>query len=321
MRKYSFNLQVIAGLFILAAVLTGCGRSTAAKAYVTETSAAASYDYAAAEEIYYENGYGVDTTAGAGISGTEAAVTEDELNSQGTKLIRNINVSMQTTEFDELYSGIKNKINSLGGYIENSDLYQDSYSKNRSADMTARIPQEKLDEFMNTAFDKATINSICENTEDVTLKYSDLEAKVASLETEQKRLLELMEKAEDIESVIAIEERLSDVRYQIDSIQSGLKNYDNRVTYSTVYIYINEVSVIKPVAEAGFGERISAGFKENTASLWETIQDIAVWFITNIFSIILILLIAFITVKVVIKIFSGGNKWKNRIKNNKNKEQ
>ena len=82
-------------------------------------------------------------------------------------------------------------------------------------------------------------------------------------QTEQERLLQLLEQAESIEDIITIEQRLSDVRYQLESMESQLRSYDNQVDYSTVYLYIDEVEVYTPVEEETTWERISAGFMDS----------------------------------------------------------
>ena len=56
-----------------------------------------------------------------------------------------------------------------------------------------------------------------------------------------------------MEDIITIEQRLSDVRYQLESMESQLRSYDNRVDYSTVYLYIDEVEVYTPVEEETVG--------------------------------------------------------------------
>ena len=67
-----------------------------------------------------------------------------------------------------------------------------------------------------------------------------------ALETEQDRLLELMEQAETTEDLLAIESRLTDVRYQLESAASQLKLYDSLVSYSTVYLTVEEVQKLTP---------------------------------------------------------------------------
>ena len=80
-----------------------------------------------------------------------------------------------------------------------------------------------------------------ENVEDVTLDYVDVESRKKMLETEQQRLLELLETAESLDDILTIESRLTEVQYELDSKESQLRTYDNQIDYSTVYLDINEV--------------------------------------------------------------------------------
>lgn len=66
-----------------------------------------------------------------------------------------------------------------------------------------------------------------------------------------------------MEDLLTIEARLTDVRYELESAASQLKLYDSLVSYSTVYLTIEEVQKLTPVQEQSTWERISTGFWEN----------------------------------------------------------
>ena len=283
------------------------------------------------EEMAYETpqiDYAMAKTAGDGMS-LEQGVSETELTAAADpapsqrKLIRNFDVNIQTTKFDDLYNGIKNKVTALGGYIENSGVYNNnSYDGGtRNGNLCARVPDDRIDEFMNTAFVDGTITSMNENTEDVTLRYSELTSRVESLETEKERLNDLMKTAPDVESIIAIEARLSEVRSEIENIRSNLRNMDNRITYSTVWINIQEVKVIEPTAKATFLERIKTGFAVNTRDFVESLGDFVIWFITNIFSILLFAAIVIGVVALIKKLASGKKAGKKDKKQKKAERQ
>jgi hypothetical protein len=72
----------------------------------------------------------------------------------------------------------------------------------------------------------------------------DLESHKKALQEEEKRLLSFMEDAESIEDLITIEDRLTNVRYQLESMESQLRTYDNQVNYSSVHMNIEEVETI-----------------------------------------------------------------------------
>ncbi|MDO4488837.1 MAG: DUF4349 domain-containing protein [Eubacteriales bacterium] len=293
------NIGLIVLSAALALSLSACGssKSTTSGSYydaaMPETAAAmASGSYGVNNKVMMAEEAAYDYEASAMEAGAAPAAGQYE--SYETKLIKNVNVSLSTSSFDDLVGGIKTKITELGGYVESSSLYDNNYSNSRRfADITARIPQTRLQEFLDTAFVNGKITSINEYVEDVTLQYADLDTKVKSLEVEQARLLELMEKAEDIETIIALEERLANLRYEIDSIKSNLKYYDNKVTYSTVYISISEVAVVTAGPKAGILERISTGFVESTGDFFEGLGDFVVWFASRIIIIVFTVAVIF----------------------------
>lgn len=269
----------ILSTLLVAALLTGCGASSK-ESYSMDTSAAATeeavqeYAYnAAADEIAeVENGSG----------GIEANGELPEAVQVNRKLIRTFDIQIQTKEFDEVVSGIQAKVNELGGYIEQSSLdsgsaYYSSY--NRYSYLTVRIPSDQLDSFVENVKDSANVTNISESTEDITLKYVDVESRKIALETERDRLLELLEKAETVEDIITIEGRLSEVRYQLESYASTLRTYDNQVDYSTVYISISEVDRETKVEPKTFWEEVSEKFGGSVYGLTRGLRDLAIWFL------------------------------------------
>jgi hypothetical protein len=110
----------------------------------------------------------------------------------------------------------------------------------------------------------------------------DTETHIKTLEIEQERLLELLEKADDLEYIIRLEQRLSEVRYNIESYKSRLRTYDDKITYSTVRIYVYEVERVKEKAPETLWERISNGWADTMYDISEGAQDFLVWFVINL---------------------------------------
>lgn len=269
--------------------LTACGSTSGSRYGISDLmdadfAVATSNESAAMEQAEYEGEFGTGTAGTADTTVTEEgaanAVTTDR------KLIKNVDMNVETREYDKLLAAVENKVTELGGYIENLDAYNGSHYSNyrstRNASMTIRIPQNRLDEFLNTVSDQGNVTSRSENVQDVTLTYVDLQSHRDALQTEQERLLQLLEQAESIEDIITIEQRLSDVRYQLESMESQLRSYDNRVDYSTVYLYIDEVEVYTPVEEETIWERVSTGFMESLKSIGEGIKEAVIWFVIHI---------------------------------------
>ena len=220
-----------------------------------------------------------------------------------------------------LQSYVEKQVTALGGYIEemsrynrNNSYYYDSNVANlRYASMTIRIPREKLDTFLSEVDEQSNIISRSESVSDVTLQYVDLESHKKALLTEQNRLLELMEQAETVEDIITIESRLSEVRYQIESMESQLRTMDNRISYSTVWLYISEVERYTPPEETGTWDRIRIGFSENVYRVGRGLIEFLIGFIISLPILVLIavvVVVAVLILKLVIHLAEKNNKRK-----------
>lgn len=207
-----------------------------------------------------------------------------QINSSSRKLIRNFSLDVEALEFDAFISTIKTKVDSLGGYIENSSVSGNSYnySSSRYASFVCRIPSDKANEFISAVGSLGNITYSYEDTKDITLTYVDTEARITSLQTEYDRLVELLAEADSIDSIIVLQQRISEVQYQLESYKSQLRTYDNLVDYSTVNLNIYEVKRITSVEQETVWERIYSDFSDNVYDIWVDAQDFFVWFIASI---------------------------------------
>lgn len=291
---------------LLVAGVTACG-----SAGYSSNTAATAYE-AAADTAAYDGGIMMSSPAGGAVEmaayddvaeaeageavseeGASAAKVQENAVSE-RKLIKTVNISAETEDFDALIPALQEQVEALGGYIENISVYdinsyyiENQLEKQRGADMMARVPKDKLDGFLSQVAEQTNVTSRSENVEDVTLQYVDLESHKKALLTEQERLLELLGEAESVEDIIAIEGRLSEVRYQLESMESQLRTYDNKIDYSTVYLSVMEVRKYSPSEHASVGQRIANGFMKSLEDIGYGIQDFAIGFVIDIPYIIL----------------------------------
>lgn len=306
---------VILSAAIFSVLLSGCGSSSSSmKMNEPMEEAAYSYDYAAEEEYAYEEDYDYDsgmiTEAKASVNGE--VQDNDSIAKSNRKLIKTVNMTVETRDFDAMIANIQAKIAELGGYAQTMDVNGNSdVTVRRDAYIVARIPAGKLDGFVESVEKNSNILNKNESTEDVTLNYADTKAHKESLQIEQKRLNELLEQADSVETIIALESRLSEVRYEIESYESRLRTMDNQVEYSTVYLNVNEVKEYKPepIEDPTFLERIGEGFTSGIETSLEIIQDFVVGIagalpVLIVLAIILAIIafIIFIIVKIIIAI-------------------
>lgn len=273
MKKY---IRLGCAVILAAVLVTGCGSNgnknmsssysmmdNAMPEAVAETTAASFHGEIGMTTQEYKEG--VDYEEDRENGGVENENVENNATEIGRKLIKTVSMDVETEEFDSLIHQLLSRIDGLGGYVENSSTNNSSYYVNngRYANYVIRIPSNRLDELVGNVTELANVTWKEETVQDITLRYVDVESHKIALQTEQERLLVLMEKAETVEDLIAIESRLSEIRYQIQNYESTLRTYDNQVNYSTLHLAISEVKKLTPQEELSVWEKIRDGFSEN----------------------------------------------------------
>ena len=79
--------------------------------------------------------------------------------------------------------------------------------------------------------------------------------------------------------IITLESRISQVRYEIESLENTIRNYDRLVAFSRITVYIQEVTdrtETKPTPET-LGERVSRSFNEALENFKIGCEDFIVW--------------------------------------------
>ncbi len=284
---------------------------------VTGSSDYAVEDYA--EEPMEEAA--VEEDAGSGENGAGADLENTVASNR--KLIRRVNLEAETQDFDGLTQYIEDTVNQLGGYMEQSNVYGGSYeySSRRSAQYTVRVPVDKLDELVGAVGEKANITHKNESATDVTLSYVDTKSRKEANEVEYERLMELLKKAEDIDTIVALESRLTTVRYEIQSLESQLRTYDNLVDFATIEISVQEVVVYTPTEPEKKTdlERMAEGFKNSVENILYDIKEFAIDFVIALPYLILWAVIIGVIVLIVRKI-RKRRKMKKEKKNAERKE-
>jgi len=217
------------------------------------------------------------------------------------KMIKNGNMNIETTAFDESIDVIFTKIEELGGFIESYSVYGKGDTFNpRSAYMQVRIPEEEFNNFIDDTADFGVATSKSIDVQDITDQYVDTELRIKSLETQRDRLLELLKEAGTLTELFEIEKELNNVIYELELAQGSLNKYDSLLDFSTIDITVREVYEYvdahpEPVT---FMDRIIQAFKDSFKNLFAVIQSAIVAFVLYLPFIAIIAIIIIILIKV-----------------------
>lgn len=293
--------SVMMALLLVLAGFAGCSANTTAQ----DSAANGRYEAESSKGSLYD---GAESPQESVTSSSAAGV-------QNQKLIRTMTVEAETSDMDALLGALDGKISALGGYVENQSVRNGGSTASRRyryADLTIRIPADRLEEFVDHVYGQSNVIYYQESADDVMLSYVATESRITALNTEQERLLELLAKAENMSDLLQIEQRLTEVRTELEQVTSQLRLYDNLVDYGTVNLSVTEVQEYTVVEEETVWQRISTGFCSSLENLGT--------FLTDAFVLIVVSLPYLLPIAAAVGITVLAVKLANR-KNGKNKKE
>ena len=291
--------KLIAAALALLLLLSGCSGADNA-AGETTSSGGGSYDYKNDSESY-DMGWSAEMPSEPMEEWAEAeseGVKPDGVTAEGgaavpettqlpQKLVYTGNLTIETLEFDAACEAVSRRVTEMGGFIERSDRSgRTSYNGegapvlvDRYASYTLRIPSDRFELFMESAGEMGNVVNISRNLDNISQRFYDTQSRLEASRVQYDRLLELLEQAESMEDILVIESRLSEVRYEIESMTTTLRGWQAQVDYSTVHLYIEEVTRYTPPAKQGPLERLVSAVVGSAESFSEGTFDLLISFI------------------------------------------
>lgn len=223
------------------------------------------------------------------------------------KVITTVYLNFESTEFDKSNEELNRLIEKYKAYVEYSNISYNQHYNNtnyRYGEFVIRVPRDNIVSFKTELHLVGNLRSESTNKQDVTKQYRDTESRLNVVEIKEERLLSLLEKAEKIEDIIALENQLSEVIYEKESLKSSLITLDDKVDFSTVHLSIQEVAktTATETVDTSFGTKIKNAISDSLYSFRTTLEDLIIILIYMLPFLIILAVIVFVVVKVLKKL-------------------
>jgi len=183
-------------------------------------------------------------------------------------IVRTGNLSMVVDDISTSLDKISQLAVDLGGWVVSSSKY--GTGKTVSGSISIRVPEATFNGAMDSLRAMAVdVTSDNITGQDVSEEYSDLTARLNNLEAAEAQLVVIMNKAETVEDVLAVQKELTNVRAQIESIKGRMQYLEETSSTSLVVVQLVEANLdIELVAGTrvartedtiGFSVRINGG--------------------------------------------------------------
>lgn len=156
------------------------------------------------------------------------------------KIIKNGSLTLVVESTEASVSRITQLIEEKEGFVEGSRV-TDRSDAGKQAFLTLRLPVSRFSEVMEVLKTLATIVEDEQiSGQDVTEQFIDLEARLRNLKATEEQFLETLKRAFTIEDILKVQDRLSQVRSQIESLEGQLEYLTNQTDLATIHVTLSE---------------------------------------------------------------------------------
>lgn len=223
------------------------------------------------------------------------------------KLTYIVDLSMETYEYEKDYNGFYTLLKSKNGFVYSEDSSGTPPQKYGDAGrytwITVKVPTENLDAFLSGLSENYSVTSKTISMEDFTDKYFDVETRISLLEQQYGKYEGYLEKAVTIEEILQLEDAMSDILYELDTLKGSKRSMDDKVVYSTVNVTLDELvrpTDVEPKKTKTFGDRIADAFNSTLEGLGDFFESFAV-FIVGAAPVLIILAVIGLIVLIIYK--------------------
>ncbi|MCC6147159.1 MAG: DUF4349 domain-containing protein [Anaerolineaceae bacterium] len=175
-------------------------------------------------------------------------------------VIKNADLSIVVKDPADSMASIGLMAETMGGFIVSSQVYKTNTDEGIEvpvADITVRIPADRLEEAMDSIKDLVSDPSkdiLSENVsgQDVTKEYTDLQSRLKNLQNAEAQLERIMESATKTEDVLNVYSELTRVQEQIEVIKGQIKYFDEASQLSALRVYLQSQESVKPLTIGGW---------------------------------------------------------------------
>jgi len=169
------------------------------------------------------------------------------------KIIKSANVTIEAGNAFTVFTEISGMAEDAGGFVQDSSVYEEN------GKLTLRIPTSKADALLKEIRENYKIKNFSESSKDVSDEYTDNQSRLESARTALKRYQELLSKANSIDEILRVQDRIDDITADIESYEALKASYDSKVAYETIVITINNPVVVEDNRWSGLSESLSDG--------------------------------------------------------------
>lgn len=214
--------------------------------------------------------------------------SQSQQQQQSKMIIKNANVECRVNNFDEASIAIHKAIAAAGGTVASENEIADNW--NRRGTIVVRIDNRKFDTLIAGLCSlAASVQSKSITANDVSEEYHDNETRLRTKYATEQQYLAILKQAKSVEDILNVNQKLGEIREEIESME-GRQNYlRNQVAYSTITFNYTQQLPNAAYTEDSFLSRV----RDSLSGGWHGLQNTALGIIGS-WNVVLVLCILYL---------------------------
>lgn len=186
-------------------------------------------------------------------------VQNKEKNINPQKIIKTAEVRFQVENLQESITNVQQTLKKYKAYV--SSVNQSRGHGRLDGKIIIRVSNADFSNLLNELLKLSIYTDYNRvNAQDVSEEFVDIQTRLQTKKAVEKRYLEILEKAETIPDILSVEEKLNQIREEIEAKEGRLKYLQDQVSYSTITLEMYEETEEEDAPEISFWKKAGKGF-------------------------------------------------------------
>lgn len=213
----------------------------------------------------------LDGAAGGSIERATAETPTDT-----KRIIYEADLTLVVDSLNDFEQNLPRLVREHGGYI--GDAQADRTEGARpSGRWVVRVPVERFEDLLGSLSASGFARRLQQKSQDVTVEYVDLEARISNARQLEQRIAKLLESAPgEVSTIVQVERELARARGELEQLEGRRRLLANRTAYSTITLQVTEKAVYAPPRTPTFGERLARAWTDSLTEWLEVGENMVI---------------------------------------------
>lgn len=202
--------------------------------------------------------------------------TNKQISDAEKKIVKEGTINFETSDLIKTRKVILKTLQALDGYVSEENQSNDELETRKEYNLKIRVPAQNFDRLLDTisaGADKIDTKNI--SITDVTANYIDVKTRLNNKKLLENRYAQLLTKATKVSDLLEIENKLTEIRSDIESTQGQLNYLSKQVAYSLL-----DITFYTKATAAEKGNTFGYKLKSAISGGWASLQNFIFWLIS-----------------------------------------